>query len=177
MFKGVAAKSAKNSSVKKLMLLAMVLDIPEKYETVTKVLNLVNLEGVEYMTEADLKLLLILVGKPGGKPKFGCPFCSACTPYEKNGELYCLNDLLELHQQYKDSGADPKTQQHYQNVVNAPLIVAQGEDLILGVLAVPELHILLGVVDKLMSGIENEVFSSKEMGREFMDKFLKKVMN
>ena len=43
-------------------------------------------------------LVLILTGKSGGKPKFGCPFCSACTPYMQDGELYSLGDLLELHQ-------------------------------------------------------------------------------
>ena len=40
---------------------------------------------------------MILAGKSGGKPKYGCPFCSSCTPYEEDGELYCVQDLLELH--------------------------------------------------------------------------------
>ena len=33
-----------------------------------------------------------------------------------------------------------------------------------------------GVVDKLMTGIETKVFSTKELGRSFMNTFLKKVM-
>ena len=33
-----------------------------------------------------------------GKPKFGCPFCSACTPYLSDGDLYCLGDLIQLNQ-------------------------------------------------------------------------------
>ena len=41
--------------------------------------------------------VMILTGKSGGKPKYGCPFCSASTPYLANEELYCLGDLLELH--------------------------------------------------------------------------------
>ena len=40
---------------------------------------------------------MILVGKSLGSPKFGCPFCSACTPYLEDGELYTLADLLELN--------------------------------------------------------------------------------
>ena len=40
----------------------------------------------------------------------------------------------------------------------------------------PELHLLIGVVDKLLSGIENNVFSTKEEGVKFMDKFLKRVI-
>ena len=33
-----------------------------------------------------------------------------------------------------------------------------------------------GVVDKLMTGIETKVFSTKELGRSFRDTFLKKEM-
>ena len=43
-------------------------------------------------------LVMILTGKSAGKPNFGCPFCSASSPYLLDGELYCLRDLLELHQ-------------------------------------------------------------------------------
>ena len=43
-------------------------------------------------------LVMTLVGKSGGKPKHGCPFCSASTPYSEKGHLYTLGDLLELHQ-------------------------------------------------------------------------------
>ena len=41
---------------------------------------------------------MILCGKSLGKPTFGCPFCSACTPNFSDGELYTLGDLDELNQ-------------------------------------------------------------------------------
>ena len=41
---------------------------------------------------------MILCGKSLGKPTFGCPFCSACTPDFLDGELYTLGDLDELNQ-------------------------------------------------------------------------------
>ena len=37
---------------------------------------------------------MILCGKSSGKPKFGCPYCSASTPYLDDGTLYTLADLL-----------------------------------------------------------------------------------
>ena len=43
-------------------------------------------------------LVMILAGKSSGKPKYGCPFCSACTPYKTDGSLYTLANLLEHHQ-------------------------------------------------------------------------------
>ena len=59
----------------------MVLDLPENYSTVKVILEKLNLEGMEYMMQADMKLLMILVGKSGGRPKYGCPFCDACYPF------------------------------------------------------------------------------------------------
>ena len=52
----MAAKQAKNSSVKKLLLLAAVPSVPENYFNVKKILDNLNLEVVEFNTEADMKL-------------------------------------------------------------------------------------------------------------------------
>ena len=40
--------------------------------------------------------VLCLVGK-SSSGKFGCPFCSASSPYDEDGELYTLGTLLDLH--------------------------------------------------------------------------------
>ena len=41
---------------------------------------------------------MMLTGKSSGSPKHGCPFYSASTPYKKDGVLYTMGDLLDLHQ-------------------------------------------------------------------------------
>jgi hypothetical protein len=106
---------------------------------------------------------MILTGKSGGKPTFGCPFCSASSPYMQDGELYTLGDLLELYkvvkynfdqhyfyyvlyfyQNFVEAGSVKKTQQRFQNVTNQPLLTGDVDDKVLGILAVPELHLLLG---------------------------------
>ena len=43
-----------------------------------------------------------------------------------------------------DSGAVKKHQKRFQNVVNEPLITGEHENLILGLIALPELHIMIG---------------------------------
>ena len=43
------------------------------------------------------------------------------------------------------------------------------------IISVPELHLLLGIVEKFIKEFQNKVFPSKEMGKAFLDKFLKKV--
>ena len=93
-------------------------DIPENYPNVKMILDELNMEAVEYTMSIDIKmrkyeylfdnmvllisvlsyLEIICVGKSSGKPKFGCPFCSSCSPYLEEGELYTLGDLIQLHQ-------------------------------------------------------------------------------
>ena len=67
------------------------------------------------------------------------------------------------YQKYVADGSVSKKQQMYENVVNQPLITGAGEDLILTILAIPELHLLLGeffFIQKVKSFPENY----KQMG-------------
>ena len=107
---------------------------------------------------------MICVGKSLGKPKYGCPMCSACDPYLTDGELYTLGDLFRLHQVFKDKnkiqrlllfvqgfvegGSDLKTQRQFQNVVNQPLLTGGLDKKVIEIICVPELHLLLGNISK-----------------------------
>ena len=84
-----------------------------------------------------------------------------------------MQDIINLHNAYTEAGSKVRTQQLYQNFTNHPLITSLPDKLIIEILAVPELHLLLGVVNKLMDEIESQVFLSKSDGKEFMDNFLK----
>ena len=50
------------------------------------------------LTDTRSCLVMILSGKSSGKPKYGCPFCSAKTPYTSDGQLYTLAGLLSLYE-------------------------------------------------------------------------------
>ena len=172
---GVAPKSAKSSSVKKLLVLGAVPDVPENYSNVKTILDQLNIEAIQFTVSADIKMLMIMVGKSSGSPKHGCPFCSACSPYLENGTLYTLADLLDFHQKFVNSGSNSKTQKNFDNVTNPPLITSPVETQIIEILCVPELHLLLGVVEKLLREFENRVFLNKNTGKKFMDNYLKSV--
>ena len=47
-------------------------------------------------------------------------------------------------QAYVKSGSNPKQQKKFQNVTNSPLIKADPNTLVLGIIAIPELHLLIG---------------------------------
>ena len=53
---GVAPKTAKLSSVKKLIVLGAVPDVPENYFNVKIILDELNMEALEYTTAADIKM-------------------------------------------------------------------------------------------------------------------------
>ena len=55
-YQGVAAKQAKNSSVKKLILLGVLPDVPENYFNVQAILSNLNLTAIEFTAAADLKM-------------------------------------------------------------------------------------------------------------------------
>ena len=100
-----------------------------------------------------------------------------------------------VFKEYVESGSNRKKQQNFQNVINEPLLKGQPDQEVLGLIAVPELHLLIGfvftimlgsssfnldfnkgVVDKLMKSIEDNLLPTKEEGLDFMDSFLKQVI-
>ena len=52
----ITSKVAKNSSVKKLLLLGVVPEIPENYFNIKAILSCLDIEGIEFTSTADIKL-------------------------------------------------------------------------------------------------------------------------
>ena len=169
---GVGAKKNTSGSTYKLMVLAVMHDAPETYETVKMMMDKLEFDNFPTTITSDIKMLLLLIGKCGGNLTHGCVYCSAAKPLTEEGELYKLSDLHTLHLKFEEAGADKKKQKEFQNVVNKPLLQGELNVLIIGSLAVPQLHIMLGVTDKLKKCLETEVFETEEDGRKFMDTFL-----
>ena len=169
---GVGVKENTSGSTNKLMVLALLYDAPETYETVKKMMEKLQFDNFPATITSDIKMLLLLIGKCGGNLTHGCVFCSAAKPLTEEGELYHLSDLHTLHLQFKEAGGDKKKQKDFQNVVNKPLLKLEPGDHILGPVVPPELHLMLGVTDKLKKILETEVFETEKDGKDFMDNFL-----
>ena len=72
---GVFPKDFKYSSVKKLLILAAWPDVPEAYSNLQQILELLNLHALQFSISADIKMLLLLCGKPTEKPKLQSTDC------------------------------------------------------------------------------------------------------
>ena len=135
---GVAPKNFKDTSVKKLLLLSVYPDIPEVHSNLYKILEDLGIEAVEFLVCADIKMLLLLIGKPEGKPTHGCPFCDIATPYSSSHyTLYTVADLYTRHQKYLEDVIKYQRRKLYQNFVNSPLITGPPDKLVLDILNLP----------------------------------------
>ena len=169
---GVGAKENTSGSTNKLMVLALLYDGPETYETVKMMMDKLDFDNVPASITSDIKMLLLLIGKCGGNLTHGCVFCSAAKPLTEEGDLYRLIDLHNLHLQFEEAGGDKKKQKNFQNIINKPLLNLEPDDYILGPVVPPELHLMLGVTDKGKRCLETEVFETETEGKDFMDQFL-----
>ena len=170
---GISAKANKDGSVKKTLLLGIVPGIQELHSNVQKILKLLEIEGLEFSYSSDIKMLYTLVGKScSGSMKHGCPFCNSPQPYTAEGVLYRLGELLRHHHNFLEAGAVKSKAMKYSNVINEPLLTGNPEALVLDLLNIPELHLLIGIVSKLMKELE-KCWPTKNTGRDWMDSYLK----
>ena len=170
---GVCTTTSKLSSVKKLFIIGLVPNVSELYPNIKAILNEVNLEGVDSGISADIKIYLVMLGKQSASCIHSCPYCEGQAPWLKKSSPLTIGSLNAWHLKYMESGAAKKDAQHYQNVVNKPLIVGDVSKKIVEILNIPELHCLTGTVGKIVTEMERIGFNSKEEGEKFVNDFLK----
>lgn len=68
-------KSFKDSGVKRLHIIALAPKLPEKYEYVRLIWNLLELDNFEYVVAGDLKIINIIVGIMAHSSSNPCPYC------------------------------------------------------------------------------------------------------
>ena len=160
----------KDSGVKKLLLAAVIPACPENHHNQKVMLDALGMDGLEWGTTVDLKMALCLVGKSSGQLTFGCPFCDMAKPYEDTDyNLLTLGDLVQLHEGYVAAGSNKKKQADFQNCVNPNLLAGDPDTPVITMLYPPELHLIIGIVDKHLKGLE-AVF-----GKCWIDNYLKEV--
>ena len=71
------------------------------------------------------------------------------------------------------NGSDKSKAQLYGNVVNKPLLTGDADVLIRDIFNIPELHVYMGIVGKLVKEFKNKVFSCRGEGEDFMNSWQK----
>ena len=80
-----------------------------------------------------------------------------------------IGGLQELHNNYVQAGSKRNSQSKFQNCIHPNLLAGEPNTHVLDIMNIPELDLLIGVVDTHLEGLE-KVFSVK-----WVDEYLKKV--
>ena len=96
---GVFAKTFRNSGVKKLLPLAVVQDTQEQYGNIKKILELVDIKGVENLSHSkDIKMVLMEQGRQGAQSSHPCIFGDGKPPYIDGCNELTVGDLRRMYE-------------------------------------------------------------------------------
>ena len=150
----------KSSGTSHALLVAVSPKVPENHYNFQKVFKIISVYEVKLFFINDLKATNVIVGKQTATCKHPCPFCNT-SDMTKCGELLTVGWIVEQNQKWEDSNLDRKDLQFFGNCENVPLVTdafeADKNKLILEFCPPPELHILLGIVNKAVKVLEERI--------------------
>lgn len=135
------------SGVNRVLVLAYVEQIQETHTNMRKVLELLNLKDIRYTVCGDLKIVNILLGLSSHGGKYACALCYGVCDLSA-GPPRTFRHLQEQYAMYEAAKFPVKKMQLYYNVVKPCLLyISNLDDHISTIIAHPELHYLIGVVN------------------------------
>ena len=177
---GVGAKEAKMSSVKKVIMLALLPNVKETHENLKTLLTAVDLSGIPFTFSCDIKLDLMLIGKQQASCTHNCIYCTGAAPWtdQNSGDLMTIGMLKCFHRLYLERDPeDEEKEADFNNCVDDNLLQLHFPDemYVIDAINIPELHILMGVVVKLLDYIKSlfgKDQEDKSRGAAFVHQYL-----
>ena len=150
----------KSSGTSHALLVAVSPKVDENNFNFKKVFDIISVNQVKLFFINDLKATLHIVGKQTASSKHPCPFCDT-NDMSKCGKLLTVGSIVEQNRKWVDSKLDRKNLQFFGNCEHLPLVTddfeADAEKLILDFCPPPELHLLLGAVNKAVKLLEEKI--------------------
>ena len=171
---GFGAGDFKLSGVKKLIIL-FASPTCERYDNLSTILQELCLDALEFGFSCDLKMVLMLCGKQCASSKHCCPYCTGSSPWLSDTTSNTIGSLWASFNLYVEKGSNLKQAQKFNNVVNPPLLTGPDTTKVLSIVNFPELHVLTGIVGKLVKEMERKVFPTQEEGKKFLDDWMASV--
>ena len=138
------------SGVNRLLPLAVCPGIPERHFNLRQIMSHLKLHKVPNLKVVmDLCLLNAHTGVSSHGGKFACAFCDGLSTLQ-SGRLRTFCHLAKKYKDYMAAGANPARMKEFCNVIQPCLTVASPEMLVIDVHPLPELHMLIGVVNHLV---------------------------
>jgi hypothetical protein len=162
----------KDTSTKRVIVLAHVDDIPENYANMSIILEKLNIHMItnHYQIVSDLKLNNIILGLMQCSARYGCCYCKGKKGDDgvwTHGPERTLESLVEDQKLWEDNSGIRAELKEYYNVEHKPLLHASNNQLLsnnfsttstLVLLPPPGLHtILLGPVNHLWKALGKQI--------------------
>ena len=157
---GSSIKKFLEYGVKKLFIIGLVPNVSEDYVNVKRLwLN----SGVEklhrYTIATDLKLCNVLLGLMSHSSCHPCAWCdSDKDSLHKKGKQRTIASLMNLFWDFFDSRKQKKDAKQFGNVIHPPIICddIENDTPVICIIPPPELHLLIGPVNKLYESLESK---------------------
>lgn len=143
--------------MKKLFILGLIEDSQENDENVLKLWSILDPEKLKFKIASDLKLINILCGLSTHASSHPCCYCMAHkSNLGVSGNYRSLGMCLQNFKNWKAEGIKKTNASKFNNCINPPIISGDEDDEIIYLIPSPELHIMIGVVNKLYTHMLEE---------------------
>ena len=150
----------KNSGVKKLLIVGLAPSVQENYTNLRKLWIILGLHKLQhkYTIATDLKLCNILLGIMAHGSSHPCCWCNASKNYlQYIGERRTLKSLETNFWNFFDDGREKKKAKQFDNVIHPSIVNHENKMTpVLNLVPPPELHLLVGTMNTLYKGLNNE---------------------
>ena len=144
-------KDFKNSGIKKLMILALVEQLPERYENVDQLLGLLNIEEFTFYCCCDLKLQNVLAGINAHGSTYPCAYCFGKRPdyLDAKARPRTFGEIRQYAHEFANARPKDQIPKNFFNCTNKPILKVPDDKKVQDVLVPAELHLDIGIVCKV----------------------------
>ena len=158
---GVAERNLKDTSVRKLFVIAIVPDAKETYRNVLLLWNLLKLTSPQTLHPftccMDLKLANTTIGLMAHACSHPCTWCNSSKEnLDSRGELRTLGSVRRQYWSFVDSEKDTKNAKHFGNCIHSPIFKGPDTTEVIDIIPPPELHLMLGAVNLLFVNFQKK---------------------
>lgn len=154
---GVCAKTFKDSGVKKLFILGIAKSTQENYDNVSEIWKMLNINDFSCTIATDLKLANILLGIMSHSSSYPCTWCFCENNNLENvGSPRTIGNCTSYFEAWRNAGSTIKNAKNYKNCINLPVFTGDENTRILEIIPPPELHLMLGVMNKIVNHMQGE---------------------
>ena len=137
----------------RVLILSLSSDSKENYEKLRDIWSKLSLKPGSFSPCCDLKVINIVLGLMTHSAKHPCPWCH-WVKGDRDGdcvlELRTFEGIRAWHEKsVAETNRDSPSCKLYFNCQDVPLSMFPEEGLVLDFVPLPELHLLLGIVNKL----------------------------